>query len=320
MQDVPHSNRVETEYSLKDLERLLYPDTDALLEREAQSRTNYTFTAFRHLPPELRRKIWLLTLPEPRILSLHIHETYTTDDSCNMRFYRRTLTSVFFTYSIISNLEPSAYGLDSYQRDKAHPPTAALPSAPVLLHVCHESRLIGMEIYTLAFAGHYLDHSCYLSTFIEKWNKNPLGRKRVWIDFKRDLLFIDLLSKPHYNAPLHLFFPILAEFCPEDISRVQRLAIGCGSSPMIYNRMVANFKATSALKPFEALRELVICDAYEKRFTWPRKEESVVKSISDSLLNIQKSEGWKRELPIIKVSRELDAMERMAIASLGLMD
>ncbi|KAH8659332.1 hypothetical protein BGZ60DRAFT_415062 [Tricladium varicosporioides] len=115
MQVVPCSNRVETGSSIEDLDLFLYPDTNDSLERETQLRTNYTFTLFRHLPPELQRKIWLLTLAEPRILSLHTHETYTTDDSCNMRYYRRILTSVFFTYSILPNLQPSVYGMNSYR-------------------------------------------------------------------------------------------------------------------------------------------------------------------------------------------------------------
>lgn len=73
------------------------------------------FPRFTHLPPELRLKIWLLTLPPPRLVPL----TYTSTTS--------------------TTSPPSSRGC-----------TSRAP-IPVALHINHESRVLALSYYKLSF-------------------------------------------------------------------------------------------------------------------------------------------------------------------------
>jgi hypothetical protein len=112
------------------------------------------FPLFTHLPPELRLKIWLLTLPPPRLVPL----TYT---------------------SITSTSPPSLGGCTS-------------PAAiPVTLHINHESRVLALSYYTLSFG---LSGSISTSPSLDPTisPSSSLENKIYFAPARNDILFFGL--------------------------------------------------------------------------------------------------------------------------------
>jgi hypothetical protein len=63
-----------------------------------------------------------------------------------------------------------------------------VPPPPVAFHVCRESRGIAEEKYELAFP--WTNRFSENEEFMEMFKKGYLDQPRVWVDFKRDQIFI----------------------------------------------------------------------------------------------------------------------------------
>jgi hypothetical protein len=112
------------------------------------------------------------------------------------------------------------------------------PSAlgPVALYVCQESREIALQRYELAFGGVDVDLDGSQKQYWEnrrqedkaEWDRLCLFHKRIWVDFMKDIIFVDghhrteLYSKCSRREPLTL----LRMYAPEEASKIKRLAIG----------------------------------------------------------------------------------------------
>jgi hypothetical protein len=133
------------------------------------SPTNPQFPLFTHLPPELRLKIWLLTLPTPRLVPL----TYTSTTS------RTSL--------------PSSRGCTS-------------PAAiPVSLHINHESRVLALSYYTLSFGLAGSISTSFPNPNPPISSPPSLENKIYFSPQRNDILFFGLpahhssLSQPHQH-------------------------------------------------------------------------------------------------------------------------
>ena len=209
-------------------------------------------TTFSSLPAELRQKIWLLTL-QPRVLYLNIHmcvayPAWDEDGEILGGFNRLVSVSFSSKTAKISQLPRSAFeeyskyvdhksfNLDStsnqattYLRNNsmvaAKPWSVKNSRGPVALEVCSESRGVALKRYEFAFGGVFLSPE---SEDKEEWDRTRLGGKRIWVDFKQDIIFIDTIYRPriHARCPPQNPLGILRRYAPEDSNRIRRLALG----------------------------------------------------------------------------------------------
>lgn len=85
------------------------------------------------------------------------------------------------------------------------------PTPPILLQICRDSRDLAMEHYQLAFGGR---HNSANQAFDQAYEESRLGQKKIWVDFTRDMIFInpripDIILTPDYQKIRNL--AVLAE-------------------------------------------------------------------------------------------------------------
>jgi hypothetical protein len=114
-----------------------------------------------------------------------------------------------------------------------------IPPGPVQLHVCHESRRLALKRYQRAFGGAWLIPSGRLNREIwedktrtahQEWHRRKLWEKRIWVDFERDIIFVDTLRRRPLSwdrtrvdgDPL----VFMKKYAKEETSKIRRLAVG----------------------------------------------------------------------------------------------
>jgi hypothetical protein len=144
--------------------------------------------SFNDLPLELREEIWKLTLT-PRIIYLYsIPQLYFYEVPS---VYRATPDKYFSVLglSFIGRVRTPTHGHAEDSLRTSGIRTCALDyippkssPGPVALHVRAESRAIAMRSYEPAFES------------MANGDGPPIAGSRTWIDFERDVLYLDLES------------------------------------------------------------------------------------------------------------------------------
>lgn len=164
------------------------------------------FPLFRFLPPELREQIWNDTI-ESRTLLLHPHCSFFSWCWCHLPAHQSgEIASYYFSVWQISKI-PAVKSADTGDEWKVGDCLVQEPlSTPALLHVCRESRMIGLKRYRLSFAGHTSERACdedkncvrtalRHKVEVARWEKKrddrKLGLMRPWVNFKEDLIIVD---------------------------------------------------------------------------------------------------------------------------------
>lgn len=101
------------------------------------------------------------------------------------------------------------------------------PPGPIALQVCRQSRHFAKKHYELAFAGVNFIHGD--DEFEKLWRRQNLSEKRIWVNFKLDVLFFhnaDARSSIWGTRNEHIYdLEILAELAQSEVSKVKNLAI-----------------------------------------------------------------------------------------------
>ncbi|KAE8445995.1 hypothetical protein EG329_012634 [Mollisiaceae sp. DMI_Dod_QoI] len=213
---------------------------------------------FQSLPYEIREQVWLETLT-PRLIYLHPHEGLSPPrydfkhnkivdgerSTVSVRFNysthhpSTTPDEAFSAYASFISPDPSkanggGRGELKYDRIMC---TRALTyksaNPPPALYVCQESRAIALKNgYVLAFKG--VDHR--LEGKDKKyWQRHNLSDKGVWINFKRDIVMLDVCypNRRHFRYDSRQSLILINKWAPEDVKRIKQLALG-GTPSMVH--------------------------------------------------------------------------------------
>ncbi|KAH6666281.1 hypothetical protein B0J14DRAFT_604546 [Halenospora varia] len=288
------------------------------------------FHKFGLLPPEIRDAIWDLALPGPRVLNLHMHvkdrparpllDTPQVDE----------IVWISFTASLLPSLGRIKLPWSQAKLD----PFEKAPRGPVLLEVCRESRNVALRRYELAFPGQLLLPE--QSKKLRKEVKNEMDRygmleKRIWIDFDRDVVFLDLetgrrrhrLNYASDGPVLPGFFKELVKYGSYEVNKIRRLAITSmgGWLPDQPPRSEWYFSMLE-LMSFASLQEFLLYDDVEEisksekpfcatsRRATCRYDRDLVKKIFMEDLERAKTteERWTADLPLLRVMRSSDCL------------
>jgi hypothetical protein len=161
----------------------------------------------------------------------------------------------------------------------------------------------------LAFAGKLVDKS--IET---KWDRGGLGRKRlwlncfrekrIWVDFERDVVFLDLLngySQLSLGGRNRTDF--LHEFATEELSKIRRLGIG--------DRLSRHGMSSRYIKPLGGLKQLYFWDNFGNMY-WSNnllKDKEVVRQrmVGEWEERKEQDKDWEGELPNLRIMRESDS-------------
>ncbi|KAK3946122.1 hypothetical protein QBC46DRAFT_368861 [Diplogelasinospora grovesii] len=266
-------------------------------EQTSENEADKKFTCFTNLPAELRLQIWECLI-EPRIVGVSCFSRVGDPDGLDHEHVQ---------YGDLAWQRPSvnrrrnarflAMGTTTREETRRRSRTqAAAAAVPPLLHICRESRALGLKHYELAFAWKipstastysYTSYSSYLSLSAQQdqnQNQNQNQNQgqtqtgtatrgerkpRVWFNFARDTLLLlgDLepLDQYGFNSPMVYFLP------KTDTCRVRYLA--CALTDDIYHRASEHVFATlfHIIDRFPASGRLIITvsDAAEEGY---RKE------------------------------------------------
>jgi len=219
---------------------------------------------FSSLPPEIREMIWLASF-ETRIIHLHIHQRlappYRDANGSELQAYQKTI-AISFNCTVLTSSDPQDIDSETpptpdevFQRHweavkevaEDHGGIAGdigtlagrPPRGPVQLYVCRESRAVALKRYQRAFAGIPLrpnrsevDHSLKEGLQVDRqtWNRRKLWEKRIWVDFDRDVIFIDTLRRgmESRNFRMRPVDPLVLMrlYAKEEIKKITRLAVG----------------------------------------------------------------------------------------------
>ena len=105
------------------------------------------------------------------------------------------------------------------------------PPGPAALYVCRESRRVALRRYELAFGGtNLVPHD---EMFVAEWENGGYARKRTWVDFERDVIFVAGADLSVDNMPMRIGIPAmvvglerLVFYAKEEVSKIRNLAVG----------------------------------------------------------------------------------------------
>jgi hypothetical protein len=270
---------------------------------------------FSDLPPELRQDIWTLTF-EPRILCIHMYRRIAPKCSDQNEVWEqlddrnRMTLAVSFTCTALNpqrdeNIVPNdvyqerANMLPQSKRFKLHDMDALKklgtmspgPTSlgPVALYVCSESRAVGTKRYEFAFKGKNIALIQGDPDARADWHRRKLGERGIWVDFERDIVFIDSIAPEDRRSNVlspTLMYTELGWFtacAKEEAKKIKRLAVGGRWSkvPHIKRTLdLAMYKQVSrsaqsfasvTIRSFQRLRELLLDDGFKQpRTTYPQ--------------------------------------------------
>jgi len=161
-------------------------------------------------------------------------------------------------------------------------------SGPVSLYVCSESRAIARRKYEFAFKG--VDIGLPHGDARKDWERRKLGERGIWVDFERDVVFVDSITPEDRRTDvlyptLHLteltWFALCAE---KEAKKITRLAVGGHWSKVSHVKRTLHLThywqgsprshlcKPYAITSFHNLKELFLDD----RFSLPRNKNTVV--------------------------------------------
>jgi hypothetical protein len=281
------------------------------------------------LPPELREAIWVQTF-EPRTITIEYHEGKhpSWGSAARPYFYWQTATvaCIIFTASVgvgLANpLDPYLYSAGQRMLAPRGTPSnntihygmkKAVPPGPVALAVCRESRAISLKRYQLAFAGKNLVPND--QQFQEQWMKGGFGQPKVWLDFERDVIFIDrgkeYIGQFGGTAPTTVMDHVI-HHAKEDMKKIKNLAMRgtWGLDRPIQHprhRGLGTF-LLATVKELTSLKNLVVYHSDQLSDAAPiiRKEaDEVLLEILEALKKRKEvSPNWTAELPRVTVVKE----------------
>jgi hypothetical protein len=310
--------------------------------------------SFSSLPLELRYKIWLLTL-QPRVLYLHIHQRiepppYDGDDfidgprkTVSVSFTAQVAmlpllpSEVFEKYANYVAPDPTTLDVDRsnekiydlhYANVVATRPLSIKNSrGPVALEVCRESREVAMKRYELAFAG---TNRALEPTEEQEWNKKGFSEKRIWVDFERDIIFIDAIwrDRKYSKCAPHNPLGLLRRYAREDAKKIRRLALGTslnfgwGGGQLIHNLRGSHIPMGGGAPVWQrrwewfwgldSVVELFVDDHFKSQgeqhesgyLNGAKEEEWIAKAIAERMREGRKGcPEWIAEVPLVKVVR-----------------
>ncbi len=168
------------------------------LQQDVLSSRPRTFHLFSDLPPELRRQVWLLMIPQPRIITIHV------DTSFSFKSIRRGVYSPSFCRidRHDGRGKVSAYGFsrfyDASNRRNApllhgrQPRYSTRGQLPSILFACRESRSVAMEIYDYCFQT-YINPTC------DVWKQPGAGRRVTEAASHASLHWSGILFRPKHD-------------------------------------------------------------------------------------------------------------------------
>ncbi|EPE31282.1 hypothetical protein GLAREA_12585 [Glarea lozoyensis ATCC 20868] len=260
------------------------------------------FHSFPRLPTEIRYQIWKMAI-QPRILFLNIHVHVKPHPLAVPSFMEPTgyqprgllpkLFSVSYTYE---NLKDQQL-VGDYVSDNTFPRARdddKLPRAPAMLYVNRESRyLMQKNGYKLAFAGYYKSDSPH-KKFLERWERLALGEARIWVNFSKDVIFVQDWPRLIESHAL----PSQELKLPEEFQKIQRL--GCkvwwvSMSGMVSQNMQNWEAALGQAFSIRGLKEMFVWNVYR-----PGVLPSMVKVQQDTEFDrwkeTKRSEGYDTDL------------------------
>ncbi|KAE8446672.1 hypothetical protein EG329_011715 [Mollisiaceae sp. DMI_Dod_QoI] len=121
---------------------------DQKQDQAPESSQQHKFHCFSQLPTELRIKIYALSLPGPRLVPIHYLSPAKSLSPCPSppRF-----TSPYLPHKRICSSTSLLTASQINERKKEWIGCTSPAAIPALLHVCHESRALAMQYYTLSF-------------------------------------------------------------------------------------------------------------------------------------------------------------------------
>ncbi|KAF4627221.1 hypothetical protein G7Y89_g10936 [Cudoniella acicularis] len=282
-----------------------------------------SFKHFPELPLELRLKIWTLALLQPRTINLQIlvspHPKYDqstirpipTAIGPRHKYFELDATPqrIQFRCSVLPPTKPVK---ERYLHlDKNHP--LGRLEKPVILYVCVESRRLALANYEPAFGDRELDRE---------------GERRVWVDFKRDMVLLNALGRKHYGNYLEKYFALgtLTAYCKNDAPKIRNLGIAGfwfldtePESPPWWWRSTSIMKDMIGLpgwlNSFGCLEKLYLWDDMKFRAPLSRGiyemmdyQEVVKREVVKTLERLKIGRGWDpdRKLLVIRVLGDKD--------------
>jgi hypothetical protein len=250
----------------------------------SQSSAPQSFPNFSRLPFELRTKIWLMTF-KSRILRLEV-ETHQTSHGISTALPKfpsvpSTTPSRSVAISFIPQLgtRPSYPAAEALPYPPDHPrdgvrrpgtldicPTInrVVPSGPVALHVCHESRELAWKHYQLCFTG--TNQALDDVLFCEQWNKGSFGVAKVWVNFKLDVVYPHSAYCYSHDSYPYAHVDLFTHYAPEETMKIRRFDVESVWQTELMGRTDGTFAGVSDLQKsleesvgqFSSLREILI--------------------------------------------------------------
>ena len=204
------------------------------------------FTLFPKLPPELRRKIWKEACFEPRIVEVDIS------------IYPTILTAL----SVDCDYETQT-------------PT------PAILHVCSESRQIGLKHYDRIFRR---------ASF---FNAKDLKEHIIYVNFEQDTVHLSLGQQQVEGREIHALMAALIQqnvTFPEALRRIKRLAI-----PMSPQPSLEVFDYLYMLRPCTGLTEVILVCGQDENGLVVKQEASMNQYPSGrKILRFSEPPSWEK--------------------------
>jgi hypothetical protein len=292
---------------------------------------------------------------QPRVVYLHIHQRIESphyDEEGFIDGFRKTVSLSFTAQVAILPLLPSELfreyanfvapdpttvdvdlGNDARYHERYANVLATRPwsvrssRGPVALEVCSESREWAMKRYELAFAGTDLGLD---PKDKEEWDRKGFGEKRIWMDFERDVIFVDAMwrvRKYSKCAPLNPL-GLMRKYAPEESKKMHRLALGTSPTSGLGGSEIMKALHGSQIPKggdapnwekrwewfwgFNNVEELLMDDHFRRQrdeselglLGWLEDEGTVAEEIIEAMR--EGREGcpeWTAEVPLVKVVR-----------------
>jgi hypothetical protein len=194
---------------------------------------------------------------------------------------------------------------------------AAVPSPPVAFHVCRESRAFAEERYELAFPWENMFSEN--EEFTEMFKKGYLDQPRVWVDFKRDEIFVVDQDKVILELGTvrgvvfgNVFaLGVLESHVEKDVGKIQNLAVAGHWSMQPPRQLMRTAdgalkeRLSLSLKAFKSLKKLKVYHNDSGKSAWDGMMDENDGDDSDVGNGIWENNHFVDDLPVRRDPKEL---------------